>query len=177
MNSSDYKKIFKSFPERAWLLSTLKSIIETGKYNELSDYLSGKKDIDQVNDVEQLYKIKSEFLMLRVDCKAIIDNIEKLNLDFLGEFDDKKMDLSEIGINEGDTFVCVNNFRFWGMVQINVGTVIFVKELRYAGNNSHLDCEIISLNTDEKTTRSFPNPSEIKLLLTFQELSSNFEKQ
>lgn len=177
MKTEDYKKIFKSMPERAWLSSTLQTITSSGQYKLITEYLNGTKDINTVNNIEDLYAIKGTFFKLAAECKIIIDNIEKLNLDFLGEFEDKKMELSDIGISENDTFLCTKDFFHWDMIQVNRGSAIKIIGLKYAGKNSLIDCRFIDLVTDEKTGKNFPDSSDIKLALTFEELSDNFQKQ
>lgn len=176
MNTKDYKDIFKSFPQRAWLSSTLQKVIKGGDYDSIIDYLNGTKDINQVDSIEELYTIKTTFFKLYADCKLITENIEKLKLHFLGEFDDKKMDISEIGISKTDEFECIQDFQHWNMITILKGSKIRVIDFQYAGANSHIDCRFIDHLTDDTTRKHFPNSDEIKLLFTFSDLKQYFNR-
>jgi hypothetical protein len=62
------------------------------------------------------------------------------------------------------------------MIKIEKGSTIKINEISYAGKNSNLDCRFTKLITDDQTKRNFPNQSDIKLLLTFVDLSAYFNK-
>lgn len=176
MNTKDYKEIFKTIPERAWLSGTLQKLIKGGEYNDIIDYLNGSKDISDVESIEELYTIKTTFFKLFVACKSIIENIEKLNIHFIGEFDDKQMDMTDIGIKATDEFECIQDFIFWDMVNILKGSKIKVVDFKYAGANSLIDCRFTSHLTDDATRKHFTNSEEIKLLLTFSDLKKYFNR-
>lgn len=175
MKTEDYKKIFKSIPERTWLSATLQKILTQGDANILVEYLNGTKDINSAT-VEDLYGIKSKFWMHKNQFSSAIKNIDKLNLDFIGEFENTVQELEDIGIQDNDIFICKQDFLYRNMVQINQGSEIQITEYQYAGRNSLLTAKFIKLMTDENTNRNFPKYDEIPLGFTFQELSNYFDK-
>ncbi|MGD9992669.1 MAG: hypothetical protein AB7S69_05165 [Salinivirgaceae bacterium] len=177
MTTEEYKQIFKSFPERAWLSSTLQKLVKGGEYDEIIDLLNGTKDIDDVKEIENLYEIRTTFFKLKANCSMIQENIEKLDLFFIGDFSDKKMELEEIGIKPDDVFVCKKDFKHWDMVKINVGSEIKIIDFSYAGKRSQLECRFINHITDEVTRKHFSDSDEIKLLFSFQELSDYFDRK
>jgi len=177
MRKDEYKEIFKSFPERAWLATTLQKLLRSRKFDEVVDYLVGEKSIDDLKDIEDLYKLKSAFFFLKADCDMIVKYIDILKLDYIGEFEDVKMDMEDIGITKDDVFVCKQSFQYMDMIQVNEGSEIQIDELSFAGKASHVEGKFLKLNTNEKTRKHFPDMSKIKVLLVLNELERFFIKK
>lgn len=176
MTTNDFKNKFKQSPESSYISYYLQQFILLGKSNNLPDYFWKVKDIDDVEDIEELYKIKGQIFLLKSSCAHIIDLIDKLDFHVTEEFDDKSMTPEEIGINAGDKFKCIREFMHWDMLLIKTGSIISIDQFRYAGSNSLFSAQIEKLIYDIHNQEHFPDPENLPLILNFRELKSNFEK-
>lgn len=176
MTTSEFKKKFKQNPESSYISYYLQQFILLGKSNNLPDYFLKSKDIDEVNNVEELYKIKGQIFILKSSCAHIVEMIDKLDFHVTEEFDDKAMTLSEIGINTGDKFQCFNDFLHWDLLLIKTGSIIIINEFKYAGANSLFSAEIEHLIHHNDNYTHFPNPNNLPLILNFSQLQNNFKK-
>jgi hypothetical protein len=134
------------------------------------------KSIDDVDDIEELYKIKGQLFLLKFSCAHIIDLIDRLNFHVTEEFEDKSMTLKEIGINDGDKFQCIKDYLHWNLLHIKTGSIISIEQFRYAGSNSLFSARIEKLITKEQHKMNFLDPEELSLILNFKELNNYFSK-
>jgi len=176
MNTEDFKNKFKQNPEGSYILYYLQQFILLGKFNNLIGYFRKTKSIDDVNDIEELYKIKGQIFLLKSSCAHIVDLIDRLDFHVTEEFDDRLMTLEEIGINDGDKFQCIKDYLHWDFLYINTGSIISIEQFRYAGGNSLFSARIEKLITKEKDKMHFPDPEELPLILNFNELNNYFCK-
>lgn len=176
MTTKDFKKKFSQSPECNYIVYFLQQFIALGKFNNLSEYFRKTKRIEEVDDIEELYKIKGQIFLLKSSCKHIISLIDNLDFHVTEEFEDKLITLEEIGIDPGDIFKCIKDYLHWDLLLIKTGSLITIEQFRYAGINSLFSAKINTLITDEQNKKNFPNPEELPLIINFKELKNNFCK-
>ena len=176
MTTKDFKDKFKQSPESSYISYYLQQFILLGKSNSLPEYFRKTKNIDDVEDIEELYKIKGQIFLLKSSCAHIVDLIDKLDFHVTEEFEDKSMTAEEIGIRTGEKFRCVQDYLHWDMLLIKTGSIISINQFRYAGSKSLFAAEIDQLVHDEQNHRHFPTPESLPLILSFTELRENFER-
>ncbi len=176
MTTKEFKDKFQKDPERSYIAYYLQQFILLGKAGDLPEYFWKTKNINDVKDVEELYKIKGQIFLLKSSCVHIIDLINKLDFHVSEEFDDKKMSLEEIGIQTGDMFQCTKDYLHWGMLLIRKGSIIAIDQFRYAGANSLFSARIEKLVDDPHNKKHFPDPEILPVILSFTELNENFTR-
>lgn len=176
MTSVDFKNKFRHSPEGNYIFYFLQQFILLGKFNNLPVYFRKTKSIEDVDDIEELYKIKGQIFLLKSSCAHIVDLIDKLDFHVTEEFEDKSMTLEEIGINAGDRFQCINDYLHWDLLLIKNGSIISIEQFRYAGSNSLFSAKIEKLIADKRNKNNFTDPEELPLILNFKELENNFSK-
>lgn len=176
MTTREFKDKFKRKPESAYLSYYLQQFILMGKFNDLSDYFWETKNIDDVIDVEELYKIKGQLFFLKSACRHIVELIEKLSFHITEEFSDTSMTPEEIGIERGDRFRCHSRYLHWDMLLIKPGSIISIDSFLYAGSGSLFSAQIEMLIDNSHNSERFPEPEILPLILSFSELHQNFSK-
>lgn len=176
MTTKEFKDKFKKDPESSYIAYYLQQFILLGKSGDLPEYFWKIKDINDVKDVEELYKIKGQIFLLKSSCAHIIDLINKLDFHVSEEFEDKEMSLEEIGIHTNDKFQCTRDYLHWDMLLIRAGSIIAIDQFRYAGANSLFAARIEKLIDDPHNRKRFPDPEILPIILSFAELGENFTK-
>lgn len=176
MTTQEFKDKFKQAPESSYISYYLQQFILMGKFNDLPDYFWKTKNIDDVTDIEELYRLKGQIFLLKSSCAHIVDLIDKIGFHVTEEFEDTSMTQEEIGIQTGDQFRCILDFMHWDMLLIREGSIISINQFRYAGSNSLFSAQIDTLMYDPHNEEHFPNPEELPLILNFKELSRHFLK-
>lgn len=174
MTTEEFKNKFKQNPESSYVLYFLQQFILLGKFNNLIGYFRKTKSLDDVDNIEELYKIKGQIFLLKSSCAHIIDLIDRLDFHVTEEFEDKAMTLEEIGINDGDKFQCIKDYLHWDLLYINKGSIISIEQFRYAGSNSLFSARIEKLITKEQNKMNYPDPEELPLILNYKELNIYF---
>jgi len=175
MTTIEFKSQLKKFPESAWFLGKLNDLFLSGRYTELIDFLSNKTNIENAT-IEELYIKQGLILRLKLDCQNVLELIDKLGIDLLNQFEDKEMTIADIGIKPNDKFECIQDFNHWDMILIQKDSIISIDEFKYAGKNSLFKAKIEKLITSELYQKHYPNPSEIPIALTFNELKTYFNR-
>lgn len=176
MTKEEFKNKFKQNPEGSYISYYLQQFILLGKFNNLPAYFSKTKSIEDVADIEELYKIKGQIFLLKSSCAHIVDLIDKIDFHVTEEFEDSSMTLEEIGILPGDRFQCIKDYLHWDQLLIKVGSIISIEQFKYAGSNSLFSAKIEKLIDNKQNKKKFPCPEELPLILNFKELKNNFSK-
>jgi hypothetical protein len=176
MTTKDFKDKFKQDPESSYISYYLQQFIQLGKSNGLPEYFWKTKNIDEVDDVEELYRIKGQIFLLKTSCAHIIDLIDKLDFHVTEEFDDTAMTPEDIGINTGDRFFCIKDYLHWDMLLIKPGSIIAIDQFRYAGSKSLFTAQLEKLIEHDQNESRFPEPEILPLMLNFKDLRENFKR-
>jgi hypothetical protein len=175
MTTKDFKEKFNKNPESSYIANYLQHFLLLRKFNGLPEYFRKINNIEDVHDVEELYRIKGQIFLLKSSCSHIVDLLNQLNFHVTEEFDDKLMTLDEIGIKAGDKFKCVKDYLHWDILLIKPESIISIHQFRYAGVDSLFSAKIENLVADNNN-QHFPAPEELPLILNFNELSNHFKR-
>ncbi|MBD0399986.1 hypothetical protein [Flammeovirga sp. EKP202] len=140
-------------------------------YNTINS-LNSCKDLT----VEQMYNLRKQLIELETFSGLLNETIKDSELTFLGEFEDTKMSLSELGISSKN-FICTKGFKDpFSDMSIKEGTEIEIDELLYANiSNGITVCytELKTENSPEKLVEIFKNGKQ-KTILTLKILEEFF---
>jgi len=176
MTTKEFKDKFKQDPESSYISYYLQHFVQLGKSNGLPEYFWKTKNIDDVDDVEELYKIKGQIFLLKTSCAHILDLIDKIDFRVTEEFEDTIMTLEEIGIHSGDRFLCIKDYLHWDMLLIKNGSIISIDQFKYAGSRSLFTAQLEKLIKHDQNEHHFPEPEFLPLMINFQDLRENFER-
>ena len=175
MNSNEFRNELGHFLKRAMLHQSIASLYSVDLIKNL---LKDLNDPDFAKDatIEQLYDLRGRLFQLEAFCGGVVKSIEDSGLVFLGEFEDKKMDLSEIGIINRN-FICTKEFVDpFSHLTILVGTEIEVSELSYPNVSNMITVyykKLLTSNDQKKLIDVYENGNQ-PTLLTLKILGDNF---
>lgn len=176
MKSIDYRKILEKFLIRAWLHQSMGSLLNHNLLESLMRDLDNPEFYKNAT-IEQLYDFRGRLFQVDAFCKGLIKQITDSELLFLGEFEDQKMDLTEIGINQKN-WICIKKFEDpFSHLEILEGTEIEIEELSYATTSTNMVTAyyiVLKTSSMQKKMIEVFNDGKQATLLNLKIIGENF---